>query len=51
MALFFVVVFVTAFTNHEFHRITGDILVVLVAIHLILHWKWIFLASEKFSER
>ena len=40
--------FITSFfrSAREFHELSGYSLVIMVGVHLLLHWRWIFAMTK-----
>jgi len=47
MLIAFATTAITAFTNNKgIHDLSGKIFIVLVIIHIILHWNWIYCITK-----
>lgn len=51
MFLFLIITTIAAYSKGKFHEPTAIILLVLVLIHLLLHWRWIVCMTKSLFKK
>ena len=51
MLVEFVITSLTAFTRSRLHNSAGAIFIILVIIHILLHWKWFVSVTRGFFRK